>query len=533
MELTATSRAGGDAFELTKEEKEPPEKWPEPPTEPIHHVWRRLKAKKGLRFQPEQRGDIAKRIGQLARERAPSGSAVLVFVRTIDDVKTVQDVLTDKKVGGVEKDQVQSLTGTLRGLERDQLATKDEVFARFLPKPKVTPKTGTVYLVCTSAGEVGVDISADHMVCDLTSLDSMAQRLGRVNRRGDGAAEVDVVYESYPDPKKKDLPFEMARWKAKEILERLPNCVWIADRREASPLCLRELQPTEDERKAAFAPAPTILPTSDILFDAWALTSIRDKFPGRPPVEKYLHGITSWEPPETHVAWREEVWELRLKFDSEEDRESSVVAECKRLAKFAADLLEDYPLKPHEQLRDRTDRVFKHLTTIAARHPRDYAWLVDDEGSVEVFTLKELADKDKKDRLDGRTVLLPPEVGGLRDGLLDGGAPTAADMDVADKWYADAEKTIRRRAACGTLRQTRTACARSGGSSSRPPKMPMMPSRGRGGGSSARYLRTTTGRRRRRCRSPCNTTPTMWSRTPGASRRRCSRRIRTSAMPST
>ncbi|MEI6251713.1 MAG: hypothetical protein WCP30_02805, partial [Mycobacteriaceae bacterium] len=53
---------------------------------------------------------------------------------------------------------------------------------------------GTVYLVCTSAGEVGINISADHLVCDLATFDSMAQRFGRVNRFGDGDARVDVLY---------------------------------------------------------------------------------------------------------------------------------------------------------------------------------------------------------------------------------------------------------------------------------------------------------------------------------------------------
>jgi CRISPR-associated endonuclease/helicase Cas3 len=46
--------------------------------------------------------------------------------------------------------------------------------------------------------------------------------------------------------------------------------------------------------------------------------------------------------------------------------------------------------------------------------------------------LKDLADKDEKERINGRTVLLPPSVGGLEGGLLRGGA-VAAD-DVADDW---------------------------------------------------------------------------------------------------
>jgi CRISPR-associated helicase Cas3 len=57
-----------------------------------------------------------------------------------------------------------------------------------------TPQTGTVYLICTSAGEVGIDMSADHLVCDLTPFDSMAQRFGRVNRFGTGDARIDLVH---------------------------------------------------------------------------------------------------------------------------------------------------------------------------------------------------------------------------------------------------------------------------------------------------------------------------------------------------
>ena len=249
-----------------------------------------------------------------------SGKAVLIFVRTIDDVKTVKAVLTDKKKGGVAEEQVRLLTGTLRGKERDDLATIDPVFARYSPAPKVAGKEGTVYLICTSAGEVGVDISADHMVCDLATLDSMAQRFGRVNRRGEGAATIDVVYETDPNPKPPSPAFEAARWKSKQALERLAACGWTEERYDASPsavgVVMRAL--TEEERKAAFAPPPTILPVTDILFDAWALTTIRDKLPGRPKVEPYLHGLAEWQPPETQVAWREEVERLQPKYSDAE-----------------------------------------------------------------------------------------------------------------------------------------------------------------------------------------------------------------------
>ncbi|MBI2806675.1 MAG: type I-U CRISPR-associated helicase/endonuclease Cas3 [Planctomycetes bacterium] len=451
MELTATSREGANVFKLTPEEAEVPDNPPADGPEPLRTVWKRLKSRKALKFWPEKRDSLAKRIGEIARDKwKNSKRAILIFVRTIADVKAVYDTLTDKKQG-VNTDQVQVLTGVQRGLERDRMAnpkltTGCPIFARFLSRPKpdapdseqwkTIPKEGTVYLVCTSAGEVGVNISADHMVCDLATLDSMAQRLGRVNRRGEGEAVIDVVYESDPNPKPASPEFEAARWETKKILDGLPTSTWDPEvgRKEASPLTLRRLPVTDDQRRAAFAPPPTILPTTDILFDAWALTTIREPLPGRPPVEPYLHGLpTDWQPPETYVAWRQEVWELRLL-----DREDR-----KELAKFAAELLENFPLKPHELLRDTSARVLERLKNLKAS-PETPVWLVSDGGDVEIATLGEIA-AGKKEDLYFKTVLLPPEAGGLSpQGMLDPASTSAAD--VSEEWFEDKDRMIRLRA---------------------------------------------------------------------------------------
>lgn len=417
LAMSATSRDENDVFTLTKEERLPPAKLPAKPTKPIHHVWRRLRAKKGIQFHSVNRADVAKKIGEIARDRwATSAQAILIFVRSIEDIKTVKQVLISKS--GVSNDNIQILTGTMRGRERDSLAASDPVFARFLRNPEIDETKGTVFLICTSAGEVGIDISADHLVCDLTTLDSMTQRLGRVNRRGDGAAEIDIVYESDPDPKSKSPDLEHARWATKEVLESLHPCDWIADRNDASPLSLWNLRLPNEIRDAAFAPVPRILPVHDILFDSWALTTIRTKLPGRRSVEPYLHGVVEWQPPETHVAWREEVTRIGGELLKEYP---------------AKELLEDYPLQPQELLRDRSDRVFKELELIAKRRPKALAWLLDEDGVVETLTLEELVNKDQKARLESKTVVLPPSAGGLgTDGMLDGRVEVTNDVADTD-----------------------------------------------------------------------------------------------------
>jgi CRISPR-associated endonuclease/helicase Cas3 len=421
MALTATPRGDEKPFELTEAERNPPADVPDPPALPIHHVWRRLKARKGISFILTSRAELPATIADRALRHKEQGKAILVFVRTIDDVNAVRSALIRKGIG-VTEEQVVVLTGTLRGLERDRLATHDPVFARFLADPKVAltddQKQRTVYLVCTSAGEVGVDISADHMVSDLTPLDSMAQRFGRVNRRGGGKAEIDVVYESEPDPKRKDDALERARWTTLSHLQSLPACDWIADRVEASPREIGQLVRglTDEQRATAFTPSPDILLVSDILFDAWAMTTLRGRLPGRPPVEDWLHGVSDRDPPETHVAWREEVKLLSPVDEADRERREDEVAT----------LLDEFPLKPHELLRDRTSRVHETLAVLAEGREAMSAWVIASDDTVRITTLGELVERDKKGfvvPLGGCTVLLPPTAGGLTTaGTFDGSA---------------------------------------------------------------------------------------------------------------
>jgi CRISPR-associated endonuclease/helicase Cas3 len=441
MALTATGRGGGgETFVISASDRNHAE------------VRKRIQAKKGIAFYPiSDESNTTFEIVQRAKEHKDKGEAVLVFIRKLEQVEKVAEELRKSKLA------TQVLTGTLRGLERDALAKENDIFARFMPKltPKVLSKTGTVYLICTSAGEVGIDMSADHMVCDLTPFDSMVQRFGRVNRFGHGDARIDIIHTTLARRGKPtevgsavadddemerkrveselgapnhavlgvgsnekahaETPFDEACMKTLSLLQKLPKRE--DQRHDASPAALGNLP--ADDRQDAFTPPPVILPTSDILFDTWALTSVRENLPGRPPVTDWLHGVAEWEPPDTHVAWREEVGCLTgelLERDKPED------------------LLDDYPLKPHELLRDRTERVFKHLEKMADRHDAARVWVVAYDDSVDVTTLGKLR-KVGKEALNGRTILLPPEVGGLERGMLNGGAAFdgAGLYDVSDR----------------------------------------------------------------------------------------------------
>jgi CRISPR-associated endonuclease/helicase Cas3 len=450
LALTATSRGDDDPFHLTEADRKHPE------------VRKRLRAKKGITFHPlDDEKQTPDRVAERALEYEGTDQAILIFVLKLEHVEKVRAKLPGGKV--------QVLTGTLRGLERDALANQDPVFARFMPEARGAPEAGTVYLVCTSAGEVGVNISADHLVCDLTPFDSMAQRFGRVNRFGEGDAHIEIVHSvmsrttaaigmTRPASESAGRPvteshapnetmrgtaatalvkplsaFDQACVRTLSVLQKLP--LRKDGRYDASPAALGDLPVAE--RQAAFTPQPEVLEATEILFDAWALTSIRQRLPGRPPLTDWLHGVAEWEPPETHVAWREEVGcvtgELLSTYEPE-------------------DLLEDYPLKPHELLRDRTlPRVFDHLEAIARRCPDLFAWLLDPDGKVSVLPLPKLVERDryKKPVIDlaDCIVLLPPAAGGLENGMLHGNATFDEGQpdryDVSDQWK-DEKKNLRR-----------------------------------------------------------------------------------------
>lgn len=400
LELTATARNSGEAFTLT------------PADEEHETVSQRLHAKKHLKLisiEDEKAALLASKLSELALARRDSGRAVLIFARTVDAVQKVAESLKEH--------HPVVLTGTMRGKERDELVAKKD-FQRFLPSHVSVEKEATCYLIATSAGEVGVNLSADDLICDLSTYESMAQRLGRVNRFGkltDTVIEV-VHPASFKNTDPDDAKFdsmEAARERTLALLRKLNG--------DASPAALRKLDAAE--RAQAFSPPPTIRPVTDILFDTWAMTSIREPLPGRPPIAPYLHGESEWQPPETHVAWRSEV---------------KIITEALAKIYDPEELLSEYPLKPHELLRSPSYRVRDELALMVKRlgdaeaselHP----WLVSNEGKVSrSYSLADLADKDNEALLHDATLLLAPAHGGLSGGLLEGKAPPPDEADVLD-----------------------------------------------------------------------------------------------------
>jgi len=300
------------------------------------NVKQRLGAKKSVTIIPVNDGKLEDVLAEQAWALADNGKSPIRCLVYCDKRETAENTKAaiqslakgDKKLGRPEVlIDTELFVGARRVFEREGVAAKLKKLG-FIAGSAVSP-TKPAFLIATSAGEVGVDLDADHMVCDLVAWERMVQRLGRVNRRGKGDAKV-VVIQSEPKPSKaadavlrkpeadrkdKDRKaiagFEasLAQTRAfrkpfeKAILRREDGTI------DASPGALRDLKKraARDEAlrtiiEAATTPAPLRPALTRALVDSWAMTSL-EKHTGRPEVGPWLRGWVD-ETPQTNVVWR-------------------------------------------------------------------------------------------------------------------------------------------------------------------------------------------------------------------------------------
>ena len=329
---------------------------------------------------------------------------------------------------------------------------------------------GPRFLVATSAGEVGVDLDADHMVCDLVAYERMVQRLGRVNRRGGEyrTATVDV-FAVRPDlkanPRKADKEAHERNLKIYNrrlaALRHLPRGK--DGRRDASPSAATMLKRSfPGIVNAATTDAPLYPELNRPLIDAWSMTSLT-RHEGRPEVAPWLRGWEDEDDPQTDVIWRE-----HLPCEHRGDTISAPPA-------LVADFFRSAPVHASERLEAPSGRVFDWLLKRAAQiatHGKDrkpvaghgeiIAIVVDRANehrrSATLSDLRRLVahpgsmskserryrDRDKREwkerLLPGATLVVDARLGGLRNGMLDEkleSKPTTADAD--EDWRQRAE----------------------------------------------------------------------------------------------
>jgi CRISPR-associated endonuclease/helicase Cas3 len=393
------------------------------------------------------------------------------------------------------------LVGARRVHERDGVAKRLHELGFIGEK---TPLEKPAFLLATSAGEVGVDVDAEHMVSDLTAWERMVQRLGRVNRRGEGNAEIHVFWGE-PTIKSADRPTEsekraLCAHASRAVIEKLPQIGGLFD---ASPAALRTL--AEGARKdgtlkalidAATTPEPLRPALNRALVDAWSLTSLQTHT-GRPEVAPWLRGWID-DVPQTRIIWRSHLplrdgipdWprtsaekkEIEDFFEAAAPHESErLETETYRVAswlqKRAQALLARKRSAPKKSIEDETIEgeapPVDEADTEASDAEEGAGSAFEQLGRDEIvalmlsssgayagrYNLGYLAQQRKGDaktefeaELTGRVLVVDAQLGGLKDGLLDVDSDALPDTaDTSAEWSQQVGFRVRREAVHGEL----------------------------------------------------------------------------------
>jgi CRISPR-associated endonuclease/helicase Cas3 len=446
--LSATGRTRVDAptFRLDDDDLRDP---------PVLH---RLMAKKRLWLLPQvEIGELATTLAERAWKLAGSNRRVLVYSNSRKVAQEIEALLSARaKRSHGDRSVTELLVGERRVRERamqsasnDAAGQEATVVQRFFSGAQ-EPET-PLFLVATSAGEVGIDLDADDIVCDLVPWERMVQRFGRVNRRpGPGSARIEVV----PSLSEKDAEDPVLVDRLAELKAPFESREWAAaadGSRDASPLALQALRARIGAvLDRATTPSPFYPELERAIVDAWALTSLKEH-PGRPAVAPWLRG---WEDqrPQTTLVWRTFLplragWSERYGTKAER---RVIDTEVERFFSSAPPHLSETLQAPTDRVAELIKKRIEALQDVA-RGDREAApvyepavVVLSSANDVErIFSLEALK-MMKADRLARefaeRTIVLDARVGGLsRSGLLDVNEmepPITADGEETLWWKA-------------------------------------------------------------------------------------------------
>jgi CRISPR-associated endonuclease/helicase Cas3 len=432
LPLSATQQGTSGAFELDDDDRKNPE------------VNRRLSAEKWMALhdplvdKDEKGNPHAENVAALTLERFEGGAQrVVVYLDSREQTQAVYEAFAKLAKSKEYTIDTTLLVGARRVLERNNVA--GWLNEHGFHGDHEAPNPGVLF--ATSAGEVGVDLDAEHMVCDLVALERMVQRLGRVNRRGKHISYVDIVPMKKVEKKKakekeEDDEGETSTEDAdlNTVVELLTSLGARADgRRNLCPQALRGLQKANPSQVAAAStPTPLHPALSRPLVEAWAMTSLAEHT-ARPKVDPWLRGWVDVDP-QTTVVWREHLpIDVRKKtlmhklvrgyFDAAPaELIETLETEAFNVTKWLGEIKKKVDGAPEKIAKSKRDEE-KQALLLLPKADDIVAFIVDSAGDVVIkegiagLTVDKLAELDARD-LAGKTLFVDARLGGVEEGLL-------------------------------------------------------------------------------------------------------------------
>lgn len=287
----------------------------------------RLIAKKRIEVEPLDEGrGVGTQLAAWAVEKSKADRYAVIGI-VLNTVAEVRRCAVALRESGVEDAHVVTLTGSMRGWDRDHVVESTRYARLKSQRDRLTLTDSPTFLVATSCVEVGADIDCDHLGIEACAADSLIQRLGRVNRLGVSAREVSVKLvgdaegtdpacqvfrrvqalvadgqelhgspSSFPSRLRGDAERE-------EATRKLADAEGEEQRKEAES----NIRRLDEMARALFdvrVPPPAL--TAAVLDDL-AMTSKHPDAGARPDVGRWLHGSVEDSSLYVELAWRAEL----------------------------------------------------------------------------------------------------------------------------------------------------------------------------------------------------------------------------------
>ncbi len=266
---------------------------------------------KRLQLIPCDEKAVVERIVERALQLSDQRKRVAIYVRRPGDARAIS-----KRIASALRDTTDTrtlcITGRLRGVDRDRLDSEPVFMVMSTDHRAENPVTlgepeATIYLIGTSAAEVGVDTDADVVLCDFATLDTLLQRLGRLDRLGalaaaGRAAVMEVFTPSIGSnllPQSLAISQKLAEEPATPTAESMVAHHWLGsdpgevNRQVTHAIAVNQSDPSRwrhDPLAPAAVPPVQVQPLVPSLWAFWSATSFRPS--PELPVQPWLYGYS-------------------------------------------------------------------------------------------------------------------------------------------------------------------------------------------------------------------------------------------------